>query len=167
MFAWNKLFDREFFIREVGGFPVGVRYEDQEATAKAYLRGTFDVLNVNVYLWRRRIEGTSITQQKTDPVDLADRLEVKGAVSRLMAAEASEPGLRVVDGEGLGFDLRPYLEQVPRTGEEFCCVFERVSWASCRSPPTTSGARSPSSIAIPRCACAMITATTRQVPDPT
>ncbi len=67
VFAWNKLFDREFFVREVGGFPEGVRYEDQEATAKAYLRGTFDVLNVNVYLWRRRIEGTSITQQKTDP----------------------------------------------------------------------------------------------------
>ena len=119
VFAWNKLFDREFFVREVGGFPVGVRYEDQEATAKAYLRGTFDVLNVNVYLWRRRIEGTSITQQKTDPRDLADRLEVKGAVSKLMAAEASPAVFETWMAKALGFDLRPYLEQIPRTGEEF------------------------------------------------
>lgn len=123
VFAWNKMFDREFFVREVGGFPVSVRYEDQEATAKAYLRGTFDVLNVNVYLWRRRIEGTSITQQKTDPADLADRLEVKGAVSRLMAAEASPAVFQAWMAKAIGFDLRPYLEQIPRTGEEFWLRF--------------------------------------------
>jgi len=119
VFAWNKLFVREFFVRVVGGFPVGVRYEDQEPTATAYVHGNFDVLSANVYNWRKRHDGSSLTQQKTDPKDLADRLLVKGRVSRIIAEGASPTVFESWLAKALGFDLRPYIEQVPRTDREF------------------------------------------------
>lgn len=119
VFAWNKLFVREFFSRVVGEFPEGVRYEDQEPTARAYVHGTFDVLSANVYNWRKRHDGSSLTQQKTDPNDLADRLVVKGRVSRIIAEGASQPVFESWLAKALGFDLRPYMEQVPRTDREF------------------------------------------------
>lgn len=125
VFAWNKLFDREFFLREVREFPEGIRYEDQEATARAYVSGTFDVLRANVYNWRRRDDGTSLTQQKANPVDLADRLVVKSRVSRVISQGASEATFSSWLAKAVGFDSRPYYEQVPRTDLNF--------WAQLRS----------------------------------
>lgn len=118
VFAWNKLFDSAFFRREVISFPEKIRYEDQEATALAYLKGRFDVLAETVYHWRIREDGTSITQKKSDPEDLRDRLLVKKRVSRILEdAEATTYEAWLV--KALGFDLRPYFEQVPRTDMDF------------------------------------------------
>lgn len=118
VFAWNKLFTATFFRRVVGGFPEGIRYEDQEPTAKAYVAGTFDVLSAPVYFWRDREDGTSITQQKTDPADLHDRLLVKKAVSDVISG-ASTSTHEVWLAKAIGFDLRPYFEQLPRTNGDF------------------------------------------------
>src|SRR5690606_32837850 len=118
VFAWNKLFDTTFFRQEVGRFPEGIRYEDQEPTARAYRRGVFDVLASTVYHWRIREDGTSITQNKSNLDDLRDRLIVKQRVSRILADEdASIYEAWLI--KAIGFDLRPYFEQVPRTDMTF------------------------------------------------
>lgn len=118
-FAHNKLFRADFFRRVVGGFPEGIRYEDQEPSAKAYVHGRFDVLHDVVYHWRVREDGTSITQQKSNPVDLRERLEVKERVARVINDGASDAVFRQWAAKAIGFDMRPYYEQVPRTGPEF------------------------------------------------
>ncbi|SDR83108.1 CDP-glycerol:poly(glycerophosphate) glycerophosphotransferase [Microlunatus soli] len=119
VFAWNKLFRADFFHRVVGAFPEDIRYEDQEATAKAYVAGTFDVLAAPVYYWRLRGDGTSITQQKSDPADLHDRLIVKNQVSEVISNGASKQTHDVWLAKAIGFDLRSYFEQIPRTDEAF------------------------------------------------
>ena len=119
VFAWNKLFRTEFFRRVVGGFPEGIRYEDQEPTAKAYVSGRFDVLAAPVYYWRERENGTSITQQKADPRDLHDRLLVKNKVSEVISAGATRQTHDVWLAKAIGFDLRLYFEEVPRTDEDY------------------------------------------------
>ncbi|QGN32939.1 CDP-glycerol glycerophosphotransferase family protein [Microlunatus sp. Gsoil 973] len=119
VFAWNKLFRTEFFRRVVEGFPEGIRYEDQEPTAKAYVAGRFDVLAAPVYYWRERENGTSITQQKADPRDLRDRLLVKNKVSDVISAGASRQTHDVWLAKAIGFDLRLYFEEVPRTDEAY------------------------------------------------
>jgi CDP-glycerol glycerophosphotransferase len=122
VFVCNKLFDSVFFRREVGAFPEKVRYEDQEPTARAYLHGVFDVLAGTVYHWRIREDGTSITQKKSDLEDLHDRLTVKLSVSRILAGtEVSTYETWLA--KAIGFDLRPYFEQVPRTRPDF---FDRL-----------------------------------------
>lgn len=118
VFVWNKMFKAEFFRQKVGLFPEGVLYEDQEPTALAYLHGTFDVLPDIIYHWRIREDGSSITQNKTDINDLRDRVTAKQRVSHIMAAADPEVyGTWLA--KAMGFDLRPYFEQVPRTEVEF------------------------------------------------
>ncbi len=115
VFAWSKLFVRDFFNDVVHGFPEGIRYEDQEPTARAYAHGTFDVLRGFVYNWRRREDSTSLTQQKFNPDDLADRLEVMRSVSRVISEGASKATFSSWLAKAIGFDCRSYYEQVPRT----------------------------------------------------
>ncbi len=73
--AWNKVFRRSFWVRHRFRFMEGVRYEDQVPITRAYLTArSFDVLRQQVYVWRTRFDGTSITQQKSSLPDLTDRL---------------------------------------------------------------------------------------------
>lgn len=118
VFVWNKMFKSDFYRKKVGRFPEGVLYEDQEPTALAYLHGVFDVLSEIVYHWRVREDGSSITQNKTDINDLRDRLVAKHRVSHILAmAEPEVYGTWLA--KAMGFDLRPYFEQVPRTDIDF------------------------------------------------
>lgn len=120
VFSWNKLFRRSFWDTAVGDFPEQIRYEDQEPTARAYTRSrSFDVLNQVVYNWLIRDDGTSITQQKANTDDLSDRLEVKRRVAQLMASEATSEIQHRWQAKAIGFDLRPYYAQVPRTDDAY------------------------------------------------
>ena len=141
-FAHNKLFRTDFFRSVVGGFPEGVRYEDQEPSAQAYVRGRFDVLRAVVYDWRIREDGTSITQQKSDPADLHDRLQVKNRVATIIAEQADDDVRQRWLAKAVGFDLRPYFEQVPRTGPEFWSSCGPVCCRSRAWSTSTSGSRS-------------------------
>ena len=58
VFAWNKLFRRSFWESAGLSWPERVRYEDQPTTTRAYLAGTFDVLDEPVYHWRIRSDGS-------------------------------------------------------------------------------------------------------------
>ncbi|HET8561586.1 MAG TPA: CDP-glycerol glycerophosphotransferase family protein [Marmoricola sp.] len=73
--AWNKVFRRSFWDRHGFRFVEGVRYEDQVPITSAYLEArSIDVLRRQVYIWRTRPDGSSITQQKASLADLSDRL---------------------------------------------------------------------------------------------
>lgn len=120
VFAWNKIFRRGFWDSEVGEFPEGVLYEDQEATARAYARATaFDVLSDVVYEWRIRLDRSSITQQKTELNDVRDRVLVARRLARFMQ---TLPDASVKDfwfAKVLGEDLGLYYVQVPKVSQEY------------------------------------------------
>ena len=120
VFLWNKVFVRTFWNASVGPIPEDIRYEDQETTARAYLRAdSFDILTPVVYWWRIREDGSSITQAKYLLEDLRDRLLVAGDVTELFSAEGSEPVLAHWHCRLLGRDLIPYIEQAPDASEAF------------------------------------------------
>ena len=83
--AWNKVFRRSFWSRHGFRFVEGVRYEDQVPITAAYLRArSIDVLRKQVYIWRTRADGTSITQQKATLADLSDRLRSQEGCAALV-----------------------------------------------------------------------------------
>ncbi|MFC8598556.1 CDP-glycerol glycerophosphotransferase family protein [Isoptericola sp. NPDC057191] len=117
VFAWTKLFRTEYFRRVVGGFPEGL-YEDQVPSAKAYLHGTFDVLEDVVCHWRIRDDESSITQQKSTMRDLTGRWRMLDELHEVMR-DAPAPVRQAWEAKVVGFDMRPYYEQVPRTDDEY------------------------------------------------
>ncbi|MCU1531362.1 MAG: hypothetical protein JWO49_933 [Arthrobacter sp.] len=120
VFLWNKVFTRTFWNNSVGKIPEGVVYEDQETTARAYLRSSsFDVLSDTVYSWRLRDDGSSLTQNKGSELDLKDRLLVAQAVSRLMEQEAPSGVALQWFRRLLGADLVPYFEHLPKASDAY------------------------------------------------
>jgi CDP-glycerol glycerophosphotransferase len=116
VFAWNKVFRRPFFDTVVGQFPEGIRYEDQEPSARAYLgAASLDVLRRVTYGWRKRTDGGSITQGKAELADLRDRSVVMRRVYAETIGRGPEAVRRAWLAKALGFDLRPYFLLVPRT----------------------------------------------------
>ncbi|KXZ58899.1 CDP-glycerol:poly(glycerophosphate) glycerophosphotransferase [Brevibacterium ravenspurgense] len=122
--ACNKIFSMDFFRRAVGEFPVGIRYEDQEPMAKAYLRArSFDVLRHPVYYWLLRDDGSSITQGKENLDDLTDRLAVLEAGTQHVFNEGSEAARHGWFKKVLTGDLIQYLDVAQRTSQEYWDVF--------------------------------------------
>jgi glycosyltransferase involved in cell wall biosynthesis len=119
VFAWNKLFRRDFWESAELSWPERVRYEDQPATTAAYLAGRFDVIPDIVYHWRIRTDGSSITQQRAAVADLVDRFSTKrmslAAVRRHGSVEVEEMFVnRVLPG-----DLWRYFELIPGASDEW------------------------------------------------
>lgn len=116
VFAWNKVFRRAFFNSSVGGFPEGVRYEDQEPSARAYLEAkAFDIIPDVVYTWTLRPGGGSITQGKADLSDLKDRLQTIWTVAHLLRQHASNEVITSWEVKVINLDLPGYINEVPRT----------------------------------------------------
>lgn len=120
VFLWNKLFNRKFWDESVGAIPEGVLYEDQETTARAFVRAqAFDVLAENVYSWRQRPDGNSITQGKGELKNLQDRLAVAQSVSQLLLAESNGSAVQVWCKRLFGSDLMPYFDLVANRGDDY------------------------------------------------
>lgn len=120
VFLWNKLFQRTFWDLQVGPIPEGLLYEDQETTARAYVRAAkFDVLTDVVYSWRQRPDGKSITQGKGDLKNLQDRLKVAQSVSQLLLADAEDEAVQVWCQRLFGSDLTPYFDLVANRGDDY------------------------------------------------
>ncbi|MFV2145934.1 bifunctional glycosyltransferase/CDP-glycerol:glycerophosphate glycerophosphotransferase [Isoptericola sp. G70] len=117
VFAWTKLYRTEYFRRVVRAFPDGL-YEDQIPAARAYLHGRFDILKDVVCYWRIRDDGTSITQQKSTMKDLVGRWNMLDDLAQEMK-DAPLHLLRAWQVKTIGFDMRPYYEQVPRTSSDY------------------------------------------------
>jgi len=117
VFAWNKLYRRTWWDAHGFSWPEGTRYEDQPVTTRAFLDGTFDVLQETTYLWRVR-EG-SITQTRATVADLRDRWATK-RVSLTAVREHGSPAVEetFVD-EVLAGDLWRYFLLVPGCDDEW------------------------------------------------
>lgn len=89
--AWNKVFRRSFWDKHNFEFP-GILYEDAPVTLPAhFLAKSVDVLGDPVYLWRQRTGGApSITQRRTEPVNVRDRIRSCDSVSRFLAGQPGE-----------------------------------------------------------------------------
>lgn len=119
VFAWNKLFRRDFWEGERLAWPEGVRYEDQPTTTAAFLAaGRVGVVADPVYHWRIRTDGSSITQQRASLRDLQDRWTTKR--STLAAVSAADPGLvEVVRERVLPGDMWRYFELIPEADDDW------------------------------------------------
>lgn len=131
VFACNKIWDITFFREHVGGFPVGISYEDQEPSVKSYINAEkFDIIKDQVYFWRIRDDGSSITQQKAKLSDLRDRAKVSLAVAGHISQNPHDAVRREWYRKIFGTDLIQYVEQVPRTGREYfdelCDAYEAI-----------------------------------------
>lgn len=119
VFAWNKVFRRSFWDEAGLSWPERVRYEDQPTTTRAFLAGTFDVLDQVVYHWRIRDDGTSITQQRGAVADLADRWETKRMSLASVTAYGDESVTAHFTDRVLAGDLWRYFLLIPGAGEEW------------------------------------------------
>lgn len=118
VFAWNKVWRRDFWDDAGLAWPEGVRYEDQPTTTQSFLRGSFDVLDEVVYHWRIR-EG-SITQTRASSVqDLADRWETKRRALALVRAHGSAAVEEVFVDRVLAGDLWRYFLLAPGAPDEW------------------------------------------------
>lgn len=111
VFAWNKLFRRSWWDSAGLDWPEGTRYEDQPTTTRAFLDGTFDVLEETTYVWRIR-EG-SITQTRSSLQDLTDRWETKRRSLASVRAHGDADVERVFVDRVLAGDLWRYFLLVP------------------------------------------------------
>ncbi|WP_121253138.1 glycosyltransferase family 2 protein [Nocardioides ferulae] len=120
VFAWNKVFRRDFWDDAGLEFPVGVRYEDQPALTRALLAADrVDVLAQTVYLWRVREDGTSISQQRASVADLADRVLTKRWSTEQVRQRASSDIRQVWFSRVLPVDMWEYFRAAPTASEEY------------------------------------------------
>lgn len=120
VFAWNKLFRRDFWLRAGLEFPRGVRYEDQPTLTRAFLATRrFDVLADTVYRWRVRSDGTSITQRRHELADLEDRIRTKRDSAEQVRAYGSAEILHTFHAEVLPVDMAAYFRAVPGCDDDY------------------------------------------------
>jgi glycosyltransferase involved in cell wall biosynthesis len=114
VFAWNKVFRREFWVGAELSWPEGVRYEDQPTSTLAFLRARrIGVTPAVVYHWRLRTDGSSITQGRALLDDLRDRWTSKQLTLASVRREGT-PDLEVaLLDRVLPADLWRYFELVP------------------------------------------------------
>ncbi|MFC9327024.1 glycosyltransferase family 2 protein [Kitasatospora sp. NPDC057015] len=93
--AWNKVYRRSFFDEAGILYPEGILYEDAPVSVPHhFLAGSVDVLSEPIYHWRVRDAGDmSITQMKTDPKGLIDRVRSIELVREWLLAQP-EPKFR-------------------------------------------------------------------------
>ncbi len=126
VFAWNKLYRRSWWDRLGLTWPEGIRYEDQPTATQAYLGGQFDVLSDDVYHWRIRDDGSSITQQRGSIDDLRDRWATKRMSLASVEASAEADAVRdVFLDRVLAGDLHRYFTQIPGCSDEWWRTLHR------------------------------------------
>ena len=114
VFAWNKLFRRDFWDGAGLSWPERIRYEDQPTTTEAYARArVFAVVPDVVYHWRIRHDGSSITQQRSSLDDLRDRWTTKRMALATVDAYGSEQVRTMFVDRVLAGDLHRYFVEIP------------------------------------------------------
>ncbi|MDT0411320.1 MULTISPECIES: bifunctional glycosyltransferase/CDP-glycerol:glycerophosphate glycerophosphotransferase [Streptomyces] len=129
--AWNKIYRRSFWEKHHLAFPEGVLYEDIPATLPAhFLAEAIDVIGEPVYHWRVRQGdvGLSITQRRTDPRAVQDRVSAVEGFSRFLAGrpepEAQELK-RKYDRSVLTSDLPLFMRVLPEGDASFRAEFQQ------------------------------------------
>ena len=118
VFAWNKLFRREFWDRAGLSWPEGVRYEDQPTSTLAFLRASrIAVTSSVVYHWRVRSDGSSITQGRARLDDLRDRWTTKQMTLESVRREGTPALEHALLDRVLPADLWRYFELIPEADD--------------------------------------------------
>ena len=128
--AWNKVWRRSFWDAHGFRFPEGRTFEDTPVTIPAhFLAKSVDVISDPCYLWRiRESGGLSITQRRTDPRSLIDRLTSIQEVSEHLAADGPRGSKRWYDASVVADDLRYYLNALDNADDDYCNLFlDRVN----------------------------------------
>jgi glycosyltransferase involved in cell wall biosynthesis len=137
VFAWNKLFRRDFWDDAGLAWPERIRYEDQPATTDAYLRaGRIGVTPEVVYHWRVRHDGTSITQQRATVADLTDRWTTKRMALSSVEAYGAPHVTEVFRDRVLPGDMGQYFVNIPDCSDEWWDLLVsgvRELWGEARS----------------------------------
>ncbi|PBC75649.1 CDP-glycerol glycerophosphotransferase [Streptomyces sp. TLI_235] len=109
--AWNKVYRRSFFDSAGIRYPEGILYEDAPVSVPLhFLAERVDVLAEPIYHWRVREDGElSITQKKTDPRGLVDRVRSMELVREWLLARP-EPAFA---GHLRAYDRNCLVEEVP------------------------------------------------------
>ncbi|MQA93830.1 MAG: glycosyltransferase [Streptosporangiales bacterium] len=128
--APNKVFRRSFWDRHRLAFPEGVLYEDIPVTIPAhFLARSVDVVDRPVYYWRQRVGANgaarSITQRRTEPQAVRDRIGAVTRVSRFLATRGHRyrRHKRAYDAVALGSDIRIFLNVLPEADAAFRHLF--------------------------------------------
>ncbi|PZG38936.1 hypothetical protein C1I98_23915 [Spongiactinospora gelatinilytica] len=103
--VWNKVYRRSFWTEHGLAFSAGL-YEDAPVAIAAHVHASrVDLLPDVVYLWREReLGGGSITQRRSEPANVAQRVAALHAVQEFLDEHA--PGLRpALDGMIATWDL--------------------------------------------------------------
>lgn len=120
VFAWNKLFRREFWDGAGLAWAEGIRYEDQPTTTQAYVAARrFGVIPDVVYHWRIRHDGSSITQQRSSLDDLRDRWTTKRMSLSTVEGLGSPTVSQVFLDRVLAGDLHRYFAEIPGCSDEW------------------------------------------------
>ncbi len=119
--VWNKLFRRSFWDAHRLRYPEGMVWEDLQLMTRAHvLAGAVDVIPEFVYYWRERGVGElSITQNRTDITNLADRVNALLAIDAFLRERASRRLLRQHQVKALVNDLWLYVRDLHRVSEEY------------------------------------------------
>ncbi|GAA2740010.1 glycosyltransferase family 2 protein [Kitasatospora cinereorecta] len=109
--AWNKVYRRTFFEAAGIAYPEGILYEDAPVSVPHhFLAERVDVLADPIYHWRVREDGDlSITQKKTDPRGLVDRVTSMELVRAWLLARP-EPRFA---GHLSAYDRNCLVEEIP------------------------------------------------------
>lgn len=126
VFAWNKIFVRDFFMTKIGQFPTNIRYEDQEPSTVAYTAAkAFDVSTVVAYNWHSRDDGSSLSQQKSTLRDIRDRMLVMTKQEAYLRAHGDVKTYTRILAKIFGFDLWAYYDQIARQGTNYWTILHK------------------------------------------
>lgn len=113
--SWNKLFKTSFWKENNFKFPEGVLYEDIPVTVPAHFKAkSVSILEDDVYFWRVR-DGISksITQNRTDPKNLLDRIYVMKLVNSFYDKNVNDDvAYYSRNFKWLDVDLKLYIDEI-------------------------------------------------------
>ncbi len=119
VFAWNKVYRRSFWDEHGLRFPEHVSYEDQPVLTEALVKARIDSLVEPVYHWRVRDDGSSISQQRGEARDLADRLRTKRWSLDTVREHTRPPTARLFVSRVLPIDMWEYFRAVPGCTDDY------------------------------------------------
>ncbi|MFD7455320.1 glycosyltransferase family 2 protein [Kitasatospora sp. NPDC059827] len=129
--AWNKVYRRTFFDAAGIRYPEGILYEDAPVSVPHhFLAERVDVLSEPIYHWRVREDGNlSITQKKTDPRGLIDRVRSMELVREWLLARPealfTEQYLRAYDRNCLAEEIPMFFWSIPDGDRNYWEVYQR------------------------------------------
>ena len=119
--VWNKLFRKKFWDDSELRFPEGVVWEDLQLMTRAHvLARSVDVVTDVIYYWRQRGQGQlSITQSRTNIVNLRDRITAFSNIDAFLAERKLTRLLRLHQRKALVNDLWMYVKDLYKVSDAY------------------------------------------------